>query len=418
MRKIHIIIFLCLAYVLSAKENANSLAFSGSYMMRAKGTECLLWNPANLYLNDFRLQFELPSVTFSADNNAVSISRYNSINGNYISEKMKNDLYSDINDAFRVNVNSSANIIAVSMGRNALGLRIHSFSRAKASEKYLKLILSGNEENEIYRFDEKNNSAGSVNFAELSFATSRHLLSSYIPWLKKTATPDIRVGLGINFLAGLFYSGTSKYDGIFYTDDTGLNLDHVIEQKNGLGGYGFRGTLSFASDINENFSAGISFNNILGFINWGGTTEKIVSTAHIDSLFAIDTSADLLPDDTRKHTIGNFKTSLPLYLRFGMLYDKDKYSLSLDWEQGTKNSAISSTSPEVAIGGEYMLKPVFPLRMGFLFGNKDHNYKLSYGTGYIGKHFEITGAIQTTHFIFPCNHARGIAFSLMTKLTY
>ncbi|MDD3049893.1 MAG: hypothetical protein PHR06_01985 [Candidatus Cloacimonetes bacterium] len=420
MRRIFLLILLVISFnFLFSQQNAASMSFSGSYLMRSRGIDCIFWNPANLSLmNSYSSQTILPftNLSLAIDNNAVSLNRYNDIMGNFITESMKQSIYKDLNSSWKANADFKSTFFAIYFKNSAIALTSNLHAKGRLSEEYIKLYLSGNQIDKVYTFTAENNDFSAVSTLELSYARGFTSINNLLWFLKDKDFPEIRAGFAIHLIYGLAGAEMTRFNGTFVTDDDGLNLNQEVMFRTGMDGFGFRSTLALATEINQNFSIGLQMKNLLGFVKWLGQTEENYGKFSCEDLFLADLSEDVIVDENWYRKIDSYTTQLPIVLNLAGLYKWQNYSLSLDWEQGFENSAVSVKQPEISLGAEYLITQRFPLRMGFLFGNENHNYKISYGTGYIGRKVEFIFAIQSAHALIPCSYSRNIAFAFQTKL--
>ena len=425
MKKIYyitLLIALTSFLVINAQGNANSLAFSGSYMLRSQGTDCIYWNPNNLsgkFLYD-KFQINTPlNLYFGAHNSDFSIGLYNDLNGNYISEKLKDDLYKEIENNIKFQGNLSVNLIEIAYRNWGFACGVNNYFYGKISEKYLKLLLSGNEEEE-YFFTDKNNSLSAVSFFNFTLSNSNYYLSDYITSLSKTEIPAIKIGWRLDFLLGNAYGNTETFDGSFSTSiDSGTSFEQIVKIKEGQGGYGLKANIFFTSQINDQLEVGLACKNIVGFINWIKTTKLRTYEIEMDSVYIADLQEDFYNTADYTEYIDDFETIIPFTLHLSGLYHyKEKHSFSLDWKQAFKQTVYSSKYPEISFGYEYKFRKYLPLRTGFNFGNPNHNFKFSLGTAFLTKITETSIAIQSTNHVIPCNLSHGFAFAFNFKLNF
>jgi hypothetical protein len=402
-------VLLLMAHPLSAADSAGSLAFSGSYSLRASGCEANYWNPANLvYPMPYKIEIMLINSSFMLENSIFSIRRYNEINGTYLTDSDKRKIIKDLDKNLSLKTTAAHNIAGISFDNLALSSRVHLFGTGKLSARYIELILLGNEYDEVYHFGNKNNDFKALGYIDLTAGASLYSfqLRDYL----------IHTGAALSLLGGIAGINVEDYNGSLLANDEGVHLDQKIVVKSGMTGYGFKSLIGLRSDIDENLSLGLALDNLGGFIYWTGQTERRYYTALIDSLYVSKLDEDVLESTETVEEIGSFTTILPAFIRLSALYRLESVNFSLDWKQGFVNSVVTSKTPEISMGTEYYVIPQIPLRMGFSPGLGDNLYSLSYGLGYNIERFEINLGLKTSGSLVPGSYSKGVALALTSKL--
>ena len=422
MKSFMIILILFLGLPMFSMDSATSMSFSDSYLMRATGTDCIYWNPSNFTLegNYDKCQIEIApfNLSFALFNNMISIHRYNSINGDSLSYNDKKGLLDDLKGSINFGASVSSKIFAIAMKNWGISIGFNSMAKMKISEKVLDLILFGNDEDEAYDLSQENNYG--LSYFDITVAGSKYYLDDYLKFLQDCNIPKIRVGGGISFLIGMAYGEFSKFDTILEsTIDSGTNLDADLTLRQGVGGFGIKGQITFSSVLSEKLSMGLKIDQILGFIKWTGNTKETEYHVTADSVYLSDLDEKFYVNEDTTRAIDDFSSRLPINLHLGTLYKlNEKISFSLDWLQGFEKSVTTSYNPDISLGIEYLIKPSFPIRTGFKFGTSEHPYKTSFGTGYYGKNFEVIISIQTYKHIVPCSYSQGIAYGFTTRYNF
>ena len=242
------------------------------------------FNPENISLshasaisyNDFRssnaavssnhrgLSIKIIGFNMGFDNNFFSISKYNDINGknfddstepNYHPKSEFDDL---INKGLQFNLNSAFNVPFSDIVFNNISFhnRLYSVSNFGLPGSLVKLVLYGNESNEVYNLD--GNSTINI-FSENAIGYSRKI-------------NNLSYGIRFKYLQGLAYGellNLSNNSSYFVTDTTtGFmgQAKYLINQA--IGGSGFAIDLGLIYHKSSNLTYGISINNLFGKIYW------------------------------------------------------------------------------------------------------------------------------------------------------
>ncbi len=414
-KKHFIVCFLALTLLLVfsnlAAHSAASLSLAGSYSLRATGCEANYWNPANLvYPMDYRFEVLIINSHLSLNNNALSIKRYNEINGSYLTDRDKQKILSDLDKSFSLKSTITHNLVGVSTRNIAFSGRLNFFVESNLSSRYVELILYGNEYDKIYKFTRDNNNLEILSYTDLTIG-----LSPYSFYLGEY---EIHTGLAFSLLGGLVIATTDRYQGQLHASDDGVSLKQDITIKMGTNGYGMKGLIGFRSDINENLSLGLSVDNLAGYIYWTQNTEKTHYSALIDSVYVNKLDKDIFEHSEVTEEIDSFTTNLPVYTRMSALYRLSKLNFSLDWKQGFTNSVVTNKTPDISMGTEYYVIPQIPLRMGYNLGLGTDPYSLSYGFGVVMPAFDIDLGIKSIGSLIPGSYSRGIAFAITSKIRF
>jgi len=235
-----------------------------------------LSNASSLAFNDFRsinaasisehqgLTLKLFGINMGFDNNFLSISKYNDINGANFDDSTdpnyypKSEFYDLIDDGLQVNSHLAFNLPFSDIVFNNISFhnRIYSISDLGLPQSFVKLILYGNEPNEIYNLS----SSSSINvFSESSIGYSQKI-------------KNISLGVRLKYLQGLAYGellNLSDNSSYFVTDTTiGFmgQAQYLINQA--VGGSGFAMDLGLIYHNSPELTYGISINNLFGKIYW------------------------------------------------------------------------------------------------------------------------------------------------------
>tara|TARA_B100000676_G_scaffold50449_2_gene49532 strand:- start:3436 stop:4887 length:1452 start_codon:yes stop_codon:yes gene_type:complete len=241
--------------------NPENIAISGSSSLAYNDFRSI--NPASL-ANHKGLSIKLIGFNFGFDNNFLSISKYNDINGanfedntdpNYYS---KSELYDIFNSGININSHLAFNLPFSDIVFNNISFhnRVYFINKSSLPQSFVKLLLYGNEPNETYNL----NASSNVNiFTESALGYS-------------IKSEDLLYGFKIKYLQGLVYSeldNLSDNSSFFITDTTtGFmgEAKYLINQS--VGGSGFALDLGLIYEYSNKIKLGISINNLFGQINW------------------------------------------------------------------------------------------------------------------------------------------------------
>lgn len=231
---------------------------------------------SSLAYNDFRsvnaaavanhkgLSIKLIGFNVGFDNNFLSISKYNDINGANFEDETdpsyypKSELYELFDDGLRFNTHLAFNLPFSDVVYNNISFhnRVYSINETSLPQSFIKLLLYGNEPNEIYSL----NGSSNVNiFTESALGYSKKI-------------NDLSFGIKIKYLQGLAFGelvNLSDNSSFFVTDTTtGFMGEAKYLVNQAVGGSGFALDLGFIYQISKKIQLGISLNNLFGKINW------------------------------------------------------------------------------------------------------------------------------------------------------
>lgn len=420
MKKIYFIpIIMCLLIsTLSAITTPRSIAFSDSYGLRAIGSDALYWNPASLSAKHASLDIPLVNFQFRVDNNGLTIQTYNKVSGQYLDDELKNEILSGLNGQLGFGCDLHTTILGITFKQIGIGLGVNAAGSGKISEQYLKLLLFGNEEDDEITFNQEHNDAEGIVYSDFTIGYGDLEITKLIPSYAEHNLPPVEFGVSISFLTGIKGFEVSSFNGHFSAGDDGVELMQDVAVNEGTLGYGFKGMFGLKSQVMDNLLVGLTFDNLMGHINWNGDNKKHLAHVEVDSVYVSDLEEDIFEPTDTVFTMGSFKTKLPAEMNMSFLYNLKKVSVSLDWKQGFKESFITSSQPRIALGLEYSPISTLPLQIGYSLPNKMEPYRFSYGFGVRSHHFEFGLAVQSSHSVVPCNLSRGVSIALHSRVLY
>ena len=260
---IAIIIFILSAILVGQPgRDARMLGLNGSYTTLAHGYQSIGVNPANLASYNYR-SLNLLNLSLGISNNALSITKYNAINGAHLEDTLSFTYYpkSQFYDMFggkgirlMQSLELPLPILNFSTRRFALTSNFSSNLDMGLPNGLLDLLLFGNPFGSSISINMEQNSIINQDIG-LSYG---HLFNQF------------SVGFTLKYILGLFYMGMESIDTPFITTDiigfTGQN-QYLIKQA--IGGAGTGLDLGFTThELKDGYRFGISVINFLGKVEW------------------------------------------------------------------------------------------------------------------------------------------------------
>jgi len=394
-------------YPLIAGSNTGlPLMYADSYMMRAYGSEANYWNPA--LLSEETGDIWLPALNsgiFLA-NNALDLDFYNYImEKGSISEADKQKLLDMMDGSAILSMSGQSSVLGFTLGNVALTSSVRYYAKAAISERFVELLLYGNEEDRTYEFTREHNHVSSLSYGDITVGMGDIRLP-----LPQTI-PDIRLGWSASLLVGIAELHTARYYGSFSSTIDGFSFHQDATLRKGGGGIGFKGMLGLVSEPIENLHVGVTLDNLLGEIRWGLVRENQHFRVAIDSVYVADLNEDLINYDTWTDKANAFSTKLPMEFRLGMLYKTRQISLSADYVQGFDESTVTSKVGRVSVGAELLPIPILPIHLGYSPGSSTFPWRVSYGVGLRILPFEFGLGLQTFESVLPSYSTKGLALA-------
>ncbi len=404
-RLLVVAIFLAISTTVLSLADASSLA--GSYSTRARGTAANYWNPANLFcLTEHSSELLLGSTSFNIGNNALSISRYNSLNGSLIEDRDKRSLLSGIDDRLFLEADFS-HIIGYSRSRFALTAGINIHTQGMLSSDYVELLLFGNEYGQEYHFDSENNGFSLLLYSDITYGQGIYKFELF--------DCPVYTGAALSFLSGHFFIDTDRYSSKFKTSDDGLYFDQILAMKTATNGIGLKSILGLRTDISDDFTVSLVIDNAFGFITWSGENEETSYKATINNVYISDLGSDIVIISDSTRSVSNFTTYIYPSVITAFEFASNEFLVSFDWKQGFTDSVLSSKKAEIGMGIEYRQINSFPLRFGFKpgFGTRPHRF--TYGLGLDIDELAFDVGIESCNAFVPSSYSQGIALSVTTR---
>jgi len=375
--------------------NPRAIGLGGAYIGLAEGAEAPHWNPANLALRDERFfSMNFLSLGMGFHNNSFSKHQYDIYNGQKLD---LDDIINSIPDGgLNVDMTGAVEILGIGFGNYAFTISGVAPAWAKINKDIPRLI-KGNEIGRKYNFG----GSDGRGLAYISYAFSG-ALPIEIDWFKRFA-----VGANLKYLQGLFGAELVKLNGDLLTNDAAIigNINGTARMAQGGNGISF--DLGAMAIVNEQWTVGLSFTDLLNTISWSNKPEEIQFSALIDSInldrwTEYEEIDSLFKRQDTTLTTGSFSMGLPQQMRIGAVYRAEKFFVSMDYIQGFRNGPGATTMPQIAGGIEY--KPLFwlPLRAGLALGGKEQVI-IALGLGFHAGRVRIDLAATSQGSILPAN---------------
>ncbi|CUU10763.1 Carboxypeptidase regulatory-like domain-containing protein [Candidatus Kryptobacter tengchongensis] len=290
----------------------------------------------------------------------------------------------------------------------ALGMRERIISKFGIPREFMEFALYGNPPGSVYSYNLGINGTWMREFSA-SFGTK-------LP-VDLIAVKNINVGIGVKYIQGFGYVGTDKLNFTFETADSSRGYE-ITAKMSGLikragvdfldpdkeanfkpfptpAGTGIGFDIGASAEILGLFTAGISITDI-GSVNWtknavitsGDTMFKFTGYTTQEKLDSLRESFENYVKSPDRKKYESFSTGLPTAIRFGVATDlkiflpffPGRMLISADYFQPIGNEQISFKSPKFALGLEWRLINLLPLRAGISLGGFE-GFALSVGTG-------------------------------------
>lgn len=390
----------------AALSNPVSVALGDAFIAKARGSQSLHWNPANLGIVDNYMTYNLIQISSDIRNNAFDLGYYNDLMGKYLNEDDEQEFLDKIPDeGLSLNVNADVNL-PFSLSIWKIGLSVNTIARSSVDlcKEYFDIALNGNEIGETYTFEDNNGSA-------VAFIETQLGYGDRIPMEKISSSfadlPPIYGGVSIGYIHGLAYGEILDFTTEFSTNDSVMDVhnnllirtagydtdkEEIIASSVFPGaGSGFRMSLGLTSLITDKITASLAINNLFGEINWTEATEEHLISIKAPGL-TIDSWDDSLLVDTT-YTVDEFSQTIPVEIHMGGSYKLNEFTFYGDYVQGFDNSLLTSAKPKFSFGAEYMPLNWLPVRAGFGFGGGERAH-FSLGSGFEFTSFEFNWGLS------------------------
>lgn len=343
--------------------SARAIGMAGAYTSLAKGYDCTKFNPANLGLASHRQNgMEVFGVGVSISNNSFSLDDYNTYTGATLSESDKQKLLDKIpSEGLKLTADAEATTLAFGTGNFVISLSGLGAADINLGRAPMELLLNGNTLADTVDLNDMYGEGYGLAALNLSYGRL----------LYKMNDRELAVGGTFRYLRGFGYEEIIELNGEAVTLATGFEGEGSMAARTATGGSGFAVDLGAALKINNNYTAGVILNNFLSAIKWNKDTKEHRFEFAFDSLTAtnIDGDSIIFSSDT-SIAINSFTSHLPSSIKAGLAKTAGNLLWAVDWEQGFKRAAGSSTTPRISAGAEFRPMNFLPLRAGLAIGGR------------------------------------------------
>jgi len=356
----------------SGQSSARSLGMAGAFNSLAEGVDAPRYNPANLGLASHRnSSLELIGFGVNLNNNSITLGDYNKYTGAVLTDSDKEDILGKIpSDGLKLVAEVEASAFSFSLGRFAVSNTAVGAANVNLSKDILDLILNGNTLGDEIELSDSYSDA--VAYVQTGF--------SYGLPIHKSARKQLAVGGTFKYIQGLAVEQITKLEGGVSTLSTGFEGSGSMIAQTATGGSGWGLDIGAAMNLNEKYTVGASIRNFMSTISWSNNTEEHGYEFSFDTMTVDNMDADYVVSEDYTREIDGFKTELPSVLTLGLADTEGKLLWAVDWEQGFKTEAGSSSKPRIALGAEYRGFGLLPLRAGFgTGGGKNSGFALGAG---------------------------------------
>ena len=366
--------------------SARSAAMGGAFTGLAKGLDAAKYNPANLGLDGYRQYgLEFASVGASITNNSFTLSDYNKYTGALLTTEDKEYLLNQI-PSEGLSLDADVKASAMSLGLGSMVLSFNGFAAAdiNLNRDLVDLILNGNTYADTIHIT--GSYADGVSYATASLSYGLPLYSS--------GSRQLAIGATFSYIHGFGVEKLVRLQGLATTLETGFDGEGEAVIRTASGGSGYGLNLGAALKLSNSYTAGVRFENVLGKITWNKDTEEHGYIFSFDTATIDDFDEDFVTSEDYSIAIDEFSTTLPAVMNIGFAKTSGRLLWGVDWVQGFRSDAGSSTEPRLSVGAEYSLISFLPLRAGFMTGG-DRNTAFSFGSGLDFLGFYLDAAVIT-----------------------
>lgn len=397
--------------------DARSLGMAGSNGAITEGVEHIGGNPATLAVpTDFGFELHLLSAHLMISNNSYSLKEYDRYftSGDSLSAADIDKLMGYIPESgLRADFLFGLKTFSFYARPFSLSLTGMGSGFLNLPKDPLQMPFYGNKDIKEYRLDDLDGEfwgAGAFNFS-IGFP-----LIQLSTWLEENFD-FFSAGISAKYLAGFQYAKINTSTGRLLTTDTNIVADGHLESIRSEGGSGLGIDVGFLANYQKQWTFSLSFNNLLGGINWNKNNELMLYEFQIDS-FNFNTKDTLVSEETdTSYSTGDFHTPLPRSVTLAAAYEYwPNLIFTAAWRQGLNSSLDNTTTPLVALGTEYSPVPVVPLRAGFAVGGKN-GFAVGLGFGIDLKYWQLNFGYLNHNFRW-FRSARSIELAVSTQFRF
>ncbi|HWR83753.1 MAG TPA: DUF5723 family protein [Candidatus Deferrimicrobium sp.] len=392
--------------IASGQTSARGVAMGEAYIGLASGVDAARYNPANLGLSGYRQTgIEIVGAGANISNNSFTLSDYNRYSGAFLTDADKNDILRDVPDeGLSLIADVEASALSLSVGSFVFSTSGVGMADASLSKDIIDLILNGNTLADTVTLTGSYIDAVAYVSAGLSYGTS----------IYRAGARQLAVGATVKYLRGLAVEQIVEQAGMVAMFETGFEGEGRLIARTATGGSGYACDVGAALRLNDDYTAGIRVENLLSSLSWSRNTEEHGYIFSFDTMTLENMTEDYIVSDDYSKAISGFRTHLPPVMNVGFANTTGKLVWAVDWEQGFRRAAGSSSKPRVSLGLEYRLLSYLPLRTGFSTGG-NRSTALSFGSGVSLAVLYFDVAVVTGTSISPYS-SKGLNLALSTGI--
>lgn len=393
------------------------MGFADSFFSRAKSSSALHWNPANIGEKKY-MDVPLLNANIEIANNLFNLNM-NGLSGKYLTDEDKEDLLAEIDGSFVVDGSFRTTLFGMSNNNIAYGVGVNGALTSKITEEIIRIALYGTD-SENYHFDKNDVNYEALGYVDITAGMGGFKLNKLIPKLDEyPIIPEIEYGFSGSILAGITNVSLASFEAVYRADiEDRLSAEAFLSHKEAFGGIGMKFNFSFNSQITEDLSAGMGFDNVFGFITWAGSTKCRSKRYWVEEAFISDLEDDVFSDEDELNEINGYTTKLPLIYRVGTLYDFGKIDLSFDYSHRFDDNSYNLGRNSFSFATEMRWLKFLPIQVGVKIGDGDNAISTAYGLSYRGKYFESGITMQAADTLLPGKKSKSLAFGIHTQLSF
>ncbi|KPL02293.1 MAG: hypothetical protein AMJ73_08920 [candidate division Zixibacteria bacterium SM1_73] len=389
--------------------SGRSVGMAGAYTAASKGSESVLWNPANLgFSRGSEKTFNFFSFRININNNSFNWGDYTQYNGQFLTaEDKKNILNSIPSEGFNLKLDANISILRISRGNFAFTLSGKGSSDLLLPKEPVEYLFFGNKFNDTLLIENSDGEAFASFEISLSYGRS----------IFKLNEKEFFCGGNIRIIRGVVYQKVEKTEGKLLTLETGINGDGDFILKSAQGGKGYALDLGFAMKYKDDWTFGISFFNLLNQIRWNKGTKERGYQFSLDSLLAENFDMDsLVTELSYTKDIDPFATKTPILMRLGLARQGKRLLWTLDLERGFGERMGLSKKLKASLGAEYRVLSWLDILGGISVGGKD-GITLANGIGFNLGTYRLDIGLANHKGLWPTK-SKGIALAISSEFQW
>ncbi len=401
-------LFLVSSTAADGLSSARSVAMGEAFTSLATGIDAARYNPANLGLSGYRQTgIELVGAGANITNNSFTLGDYNRYTGAILTDADKlNILHKVPDEGLNLAAEVEASALSLSSGPFVFTASGVGLVDVNLSKDIIDLILNGNSFADTVSITGSHSEA--VGYVSVGLSYGRAIYTA--------GTRQLAVGATFNYLRGLGVERIIELEGMAATYETGFAGDGHLIAQTATGGSGYALDIGAALRLNDDYTVGVRIKNFLSALSWNKNTEEHGYIFSFDTMTVDNMEDDYVVSDDYSKDIPGFSTNLPSVMNVGVANTSGSLLWAVDWEQGFRRAAGSSSKPRLSAGLEWWPISLAPLRAGFSTGGNKAT-ALSLGSGINLTPFYLDFAVVTGVTLSPYS-TKGVNLALSTGLHF